>query len=54
MDMESINSETLNIHYTAHQVWEQEGPLKMLMKVVGHLSFNPEAYNNAVIFKVLK
>ena len=46
MDMDSINTETLNIHYTAHQFWEQEGPLKMLMRVVEKMSFlNPEVYN---------
>ena len=25
MDIEAVNSETVNIHYTAHQSWEQEG-----------------------------
>ena len=43
-----INAETLNIHFTAHQFWEQDGPKKMLMKTVEKLSFNPEAYNKTL------
>ena len=44
MDIDSINSETVNIHYTAHQFWEQKGPRTLLMDVANKLSFNPEGY----------
>ena len=34
MDIESINAETVNIHYTAHKFWEQNGPRKLLLDIV--------------------
>ena len=33
MDIHAINSETVNIHYTAHQFWEQEGPRSLLIDI---------------------
>ena len=44
MDINTINSETVNAHYTAHQCRKQEGPRTLLMSVVEKLSFNPEGY----------
>ena len=43
MDTHFINEETLNIHYTKHHFWEQEGILQMLNRTINSLSF--EAYN---------
>ena len=34
LEIDSINSETNNIHYTAHQFWEQDGPRGVLMEIV--------------------
>ena len=34
MTIDAINSETVNIHYTAHQFWEQEGPRSLLLEIV--------------------
>ena len=45
MDTEAINTETSNIHYTAHQFWEQEGPKAMLLEVIKKLSVNAPAHN---------
>ena len=44
MDIHAINSETANIHYIAHQFWEQEGPRTLLMNIIEKLSFNLEDY----------
>ena len=44
MDIVSINAETVNIHYTAHQFWEQAGPGKLLLDVVKSLSVNESAF----------
>ena len=44
MDIAAINSETINIHYTAHQFWEKDGPKKLLMDTVKRLSINEKAY----------
>ena len=44
MDIAAINPETVNIHYTAHQFWEQAGPKKLLMDTVKRLSVNDKAY----------
>ena len=38
MDIESINAETADIHSTAHQLWEQDGPRKLLLDIVKRLS----------------
>ena len=45
MDIDSINVETMNFHYTVHQFWEQEGPLQMLWRFFEPLSLTPKAYN---------
>ena len=49
MDTDAINAETLSIHYTAHQFWEQECPRKMLMDTVKRLSVNENAYRRIPI-----
>ena len=49
MDIESINDETFNIHYTAHQFWEQAGPRKLLLDVIKRLSVNESAFQNIPI-----
>ena len=46
MDIESINAETVNINYTAHQFWERNGSRKMLLDMVKKLSVNEGAYQN--------
>ena len=46
MDIDSINAETRNVHYTAHQFWEQESPRKLLMDTVKRLSVNEKAYQH--------
>ena len=48
MGIDSINAEALNIHFTTHQFLEEESSLKMLMKAVEKLLFNPEAYNKSL------
>ena len=44
MDIDAINSETIDIYYIAHQFWEQDGPKKLLMDTVKRLSVNDKAY----------
>ena len=39
----------LNIHYTAHQFWEQAGPRKLLLDVVKRLSVNESAFQKIPI-----
>ena len=34
MDIDSIYAETANIHYTAHQFWEQDAPRQLLLETV--------------------
>ena len=44
MDIDSINVETVNIHYTAHQFWEQDAPRQLLLETVKRRSINDKAY----------
>ena len=38
MDIDTINAETSNMHYTAYQFLEQEGPKTLLLDIVKKLS----------------
>ena len=42
MDLDSINKKTVNIHFTAHQFWDEEGTTTLLMSVIEKLLFNQE------------
>ena len=44
MDIESINAETVDIHYTAYQFGNKRGPKKLLMDTVKRISINEKAY----------
>ena len=45
----AINVETVNIHYTAYQFWEQHGPRQLLLDVVKTLSVNEKTYQRIPI-----
>ena len=49
MDIDSINAETVNIHYAANQFWEQDGPGQLILETVKTILVNEKAYHRVFI-----
>ena len=47
MNIDSINADTVNIHYTAHQFWEQDGSRQQLFETVTRLSVNEKSISKS-------